>query len=110
MLRRQPSALEWASFNTHPLFMDVRDNVPTPRLQLLLVIGQYASGQTVGLDCFWCYVRTKHWCKARWCGLRSLGGWMFRARGRVNSKRARDVKRERGQSGLGGRGVLANMT
>ena len=35
---------------------------------------------------------------------------MFRARGRVNSKRARDMKCERGQSGLGDRGVLANMT
>lgn len=72
MLRRQPSFLEWASFDAHPLFVATCDNVPAPKLELLLIIAKDECGQVGGLNCFLRYLQTKHWCKARWFGLRSM--------------------------------------
>jgi hypothetical protein len=111
MLRRQPSFLEWASFDAHPLFVATCDNVPAPKLELLLIIAKDECGQVGGLNCFLRYLQTKHWCKGRWFGLRSMGVvGVFRARGWVKSKRARDCESERRQRGLGGISVSVNMT
>jgi hypothetical protein len=108
MLRRQPSVLQWASFNTHPLCIETCDNVPAPPLEGLPK--EIQSNCLSGLRfVLFCKLSTGARPDSAACG--PWGGGVFRVCGRVNSKRERDCEVcERGQRGLGSINVLANMT